>query len=117
IPSVTVKNIVDQLIGQGYVSGRPWLGISGESLSPFYQHYYLLPAGLYITSVESGSPADLAGILPRDILLALDGTPVTSQDDLERLLLDRQTGDTVVLTLYRAGQQGRVELTLAEDKG
>ena len=117
IPSVTVKSIVDQLISQGYVSGRPLLGISGDSLTPFYQHYYLLPAGLYVTAVEIGSPADLAGILPRDILLTLDGTPVTSQDDLDRLLMERQVGDTVVLTLYRAGQQGRVELTLTEDMG
>ena len=117
IPSVTVKNIVEQLISQGYVSGRPWLGISGESLSPFYQHYYLLPAGLYVTAVEAGSPADLAGILPRDILLTLDGDPITSQEDLDRLLSERQVGDSVILTLYRAGQQGRVELTLTEDKG
>ena len=117
IPSVTVKSIVDQLISQGYVSGRPLLGLSGESLSPFYQHYYLLPAGLYITAVETGSPADLAGILPRDILLTLDGIPVSSQDDLDRLLMDRQVGDSVTLTLYRAGQQGRVELTLTEDMG
>ena len=117
IPSATVKTIVDQLISQGYVSGRPWLGITGESLSPFYQHYYLLPAGLYITSVEAGSPADLAGILPRDILLTLDGVSVTSQDDLDRLLMDLQVGDSVTLTLYRAGQQGRVELVLTEDMG
>ena len=117
IPSTTVKAIVDQLISQGYVSGRPLLGLSGESLSPFYQHYYLLPAGLYITDVEAGSPADLAGILPRDILLTLDGIPVSSQDDLDRLLMDRQVGDSVTLTLYRAGQQGRVELTLTEDMG
>ena len=117
IPSVTVKSIVDQLISQGYVSGRPLLGISGESLSPFYQHYYLLPAGLYVTRVEAGSPADLAGILPRDILLTLDDVPVSSQEDLDRLLMDRQVGDSVILTLYRAGQQGRVELTLTEDMG
>ena len=117
IPSATVKTIVDQLISQGYVSGRPLLGITGESLSPFYQHYYLLPAGLYITSVETGSPADLAGILPRDILLTLDGVSITSQEDLDRLLLDRQVGDKVILTLYRAVKQGRVELTLTEDMG
>jgi len=117
IPSATVKSIVDQLISQGYVSGRPLLGISGESLSPFYQHYYLLPAGLYVTFVEAGSPADLAGILPRDILLTLDGTAVTSQEDLDRLLMDLQVGDTVTLTLYRAGKQGTVELKLAEDMG
>ena len=55
IPSATVKEIVDQLIRQGYVSGRPTLGIEGEMLSTFYQYYYRLPAGLYISRVEEGS--------------------------------------------------------------
>ena len=47
IPSVTVKDIVDQIIRQGYVSGRPTLGISGETLPSFYQYYYRFPEGLY----------------------------------------------------------------------
>ena len=38
IPSATVKDVVEQLISQGYVSGRPTLGITGEALSVFYQH-------------------------------------------------------------------------------
>ena len=42
IPSTTVRDIVNQLIEKGYVSGRPYLGISGDSISEFYQFYYLL---------------------------------------------------------------------------
>nr|MBQ8244423.1 trypsin-like peptidase domain-containing protein [Oscillospiraceae bacterium] len=61
IPSATVKDVVDQLIRQGYVSGRPTLGIEGEALSTFYQHYYRLPAGLYVTSVDRGSDAHSKG--------------------------------------------------------
>ena len=49
IPSATVKEIVDQLIQQGYVSGRPTLGLEGETISGVYQHYYRMPKGLYIT--------------------------------------------------------------------
>jgi serine protease Do len=48
IPSSTVKEIVTQLIQQGYVSGRPTLGIWGEGLSSFYQVYFRLPSGLYV---------------------------------------------------------------------
>ena len=117
IPSTTVKAIVDQLISQGYVSGRPTLGISGENLSLFYQNYYLLPSGLYITSVAPDSPAAQAGIEPGDILLTLDGVRIESQEALDRFLFAHQVGDTVTVTIYRAGQQGSADITLAEDMG
>ena len=117
IPSTTVKTIVDQLISQGYVSGRPTLGISGENLSLFYQNYYLLPSGLYITSVAPDSPAAQAGIEPGDILLTLDGVRIESQEALDRFLFAHQVGDTVTVTIYRAGQQGSADITLAEDMG
>ena len=64
IPSATVKEVVDQLISQGYVSGRPTLGITGDGVSNFYQHYYRMPRGLYITKVASGSYAEYYGIEP-----------------------------------------------------
>jgi len=114
IPSATVKTIVDQLISQGYVSGRPTLGIRGESLSAFYQHYYMLPPGLYITHVEPDSAAAQAGIEEGDILLTLDATPITGPEDLDRFLYSCQVGDTVTVTVYRAGKQGSVKLTLTE---
>lgn len=114
IPSATVKSIVDQLVSQGYVSGRPTLGLAGESLSVFYQHYYLLPSGLYINSVDPDGPAGQAGIEPGDILLALDDQRIESQEDLDRFLFNHQVGDTVTVTIYRAGQQGSADITLAE---
>ena len=114
IPSATVKSIVDQLVSQGYVSGRPTLGLAGESLSVFYQHYYLLPSGLYINSVDPDGPAGQAGIEPGDILLALDDQRIESQEALDRFLFNHQVGDTVTVTIYRAGQQGSANITLAE---
>ncbi len=117
IPSVTVKDIVDQLISQGYVSGRPTLGIQGEALSSFYQHYYRLPAGLYITYVEPGSPADSKGITDGDLLLAIGDQRLTTMEELKNILYSLQVGDTVQATVYRAGQRYLVEMVLTEDKG
>ena len=117
IPSATVSQIVDQLISQGYVSGRPLLGIRGEALSLFYQHFYRMPAGLYVTQVEEGSPADLAGVETGDILIQLDSTRISEMDDLNTALYSHQAGDTVTLTIYRSGYQNTLELTLAEDRG
>ena len=117
IPSATVKDIVDQLITQGYVSGRPTLGLEGEPLSTFYQHYYRLPAGLYITHVDSGSDAQVKGIENGDLLLSVDNQRLTTMEELKAILFDRTVGDSVEVIIYRAGQQYRVELTLGEQKG
>ena len=117
IPSATVKEIVDQLITQGYVSGRPTLGLEGEALSTFYQHYYRLPAGLYITRVDPGSDAYLQGIEDGDMLLSVDNQRLTTMEELKAILYDREVGETVEAIIYRAGQQYRVELTLGEQKG
>ena len=117
IPSATVKDVVDQLVHQGYVSGRPTLGIEGEALSTFYQHYYRLPAGLYITHVDRGSDAFAKGIEEGDLVISVEDTRVTTADELRAAIFDFQVGDTVEAVIYRGGQQYLVELTLMEDKG
>ena len=115
IPSTQVKEIVDQIVSQGYVSGRPTLGITGESLSTFYQHYYRMPAGLYITEVDAGSDAEKKGIQEGDMLLYLEDTRVTSMDDLKTAVYDCEVGQTVEVIIYHRGQQYKLELTLSED--
>ena len=117
IPSATVKDIVDQLIAQGYVSGRPTLGLIGETLSTFYQHYYRLPAGLYITYVEQGSDAYRKGVEDGDILMSINDTRVTTMDDINAAIYNLEVGETVQTIIYRGGQQYQVELVLTEDKG
>lgn len=117
IPSATVKEIVNQIICQGYVSGRPWLGIKGESFSSFYQRFYRVPAGLYITEVQSGSPAEAAGIVAGDILMRVDGALISTMDDLNNLLYAHQVGDELSLVVYRAAEQASVTVTLTENRG
>ena len=115
IPSTQVKEIVDQIISQGYVSGRPTLGISGETLSTFYQHYYRMPAGLYITEVDPGSDAARKGIQEGDMLLYLGDTRITGMEDLKTAVYDCQVGEVVEVIVYHKGQQYKLELTLSED--
>jgi len=117
IPSSTVKEITDQLISQGYVSGRPSLGLSGEAVSSFYQFYYRLPSGMYIESVEEGCDADLKGLEPGDILISVDNVRVTSTAELETLLSNYSVGDSVQIIIYRAGHQYSAQLTLHEAMG
>ena len=117
IPSATVKEIVDQLVNQGYVSGRPTLGITGDSISLFDQYYYRWPAGLYITDVEETSDAAQKGIEPGDILMSVNGNPITSRDALTAVLYPMNVGDSVQVIVYRAGTQYQLTLTLTESRG
>lgn len=116
IPSTTVKEIVDQLLSQGYVSGRPWLGVSVQQLSAFDQMYYRLPSGLYVTEVEPNSDAAAQGLVPGDILLSLDNQRLTDTDTLQQILYSHNAGDTVKLVIYRSGVQYSLDLILSEAK-
>ena len=117
IPSTVVKDVVEQIIDQGYVSGRPTIGILGDSVDTFYQYYYRLPAGLYINTVEPGTPAHRAGIEPGDILISIDDIRITDMDTLNSVIFRHEVGDVVTVVIYRGGQKATVELRLTEDKG
>ena len=114
IPSTTVKEIVDQLIQSGYVAGRPSLGLEGEGITSFYQRYYHMPAGLYITEVLENSAAGKMGIQPGDILISLDGVLIADMDKLNQVVFSHQVGDTVTAIIYRGGKHYTLELTLDE---
>ena len=117
IPSATVVDVIAQIIDQGYVSGRPTLGISGEPVSPLYQYYYRLPAGLYLNVVIEGSDAASQGLMPGDILISLNGKSVTSEAELTEFLYGCQVGDTVETLIYRNKTKYTVTLTIEEAKG
>ena len=117
IPSATVREIVDQLVHQGYVSGRPTLGLKGDPISRFDQYYYRWPAGLYITAVEETSNAYALGVEVGDILVSVGGKSITSQEMLDNSLYALNVGDSVQVVIYRAGVQYQLSLTLTEARG
>lgn len=114
IPSTTVKEVVDQLVTQGYVSGRPELGITGEEISPLYQHLYYLPEGLFITEVAENSDAAAKGISPGDVLISIDDTRITDMEELKTCLYSHTAGDTVQVVIYRSGKSYQLTLTIGE---
>ena len=116
IPSTTVKEIVDQLIAQGYVSGRPYLGITGQAVSGFDQLYYRLPQGIYITAVDENSDAAAKGIAPGDVLLQVGATRITDTDTLQTALYAHEAGDAVNVVIYRSGRQYSLEITLGQSQ-
>ncbi|MBE6921816.1 MAG: serine protease [Ruminococcaceae bacterium] len=117
IPSTTVKFIVDQLIAQGYVSGRPTLGLTGEQITRFDQYYFHIPQGLYLTDISPDSDAHAQGITPGDILISLDGEAITNQIQLDTLVNSRNIGDSFTALVYHNGQEMTFTLTVTEYEG
>lgn len=117
IPSSTIIEIVNQLITQGFVSGRPELGLSGESVSSFYQFYYYLPSGLYITEITKDGSADQANLEVGDILISIDGHNITSNETLKKVVYSYNPGDVIEAVVYRSGKQYSVAITVGEANG
>jgi len=107
-----VGPVVNSIIQYGKVT-RPKLGISVLTLRGSEEPTAgLIPAGVYVSAVEEGSPAQRAGIRPDDIIIRVDGERVTLHTDLTNHIAARTAGDTVSLTIYRI--PGLSELTVRD---
>ena len=106
--------ISDELIENGYVAGRPAIGISGDSLPSYYRTYYRLPEGVYVTSVNEGSDAKAKGIREGDIVTAINGEKICSIDELNTVKNQYAAGDEATLTIYRSGTYYEVTVTLVD---
>jgi putative serine protease PepD len=117
IPSNTVRSIVDQLVEDGNVE-HAYLGVQISAVDN----------GVAVTEVRSATPAEDAGLrastgtetvdgveVPTggDVILAVDGDPVTTSAELQSAVDAKQPGDTMTLTVVRDGKRRTVEVTLA----
>ena len=116
IPITSVQTVLEQLANQGYVAGRPDLGMEGQAISTFYQFYYRLPAGILITNLDEDSSAHKQGITRGDVLTSLNGKAITSYDQFEEFIYASSVGDEVTATFYRDGMEFTVKLTVGEEK-
>lgn len=85
-------------------------GMTCQEFSSLYRSYNKWPDGLYISQVEPGSNAQKADIRPGDILIAVNGTPVTAQAELMQAA-SVPSGTQLTLTLFREEKQINVTLT------
>ena len=114
VPTSTVLRVADQLIEQGFFE-YALLGVTGGDLQPAQAEELGLDTtnGAYIGEVVPDSAADDAGIVPGDVVVAIDGDDVTSMSDLSAAIRGYAPDDVVTVTLYGAdGQTRSVEVTL-----
>jgi S1-C subfamily serine protease len=106
IPINKARDVLDELIATGRVA-HIWRGLLGEDMGPDQAAYYALPrpGGMIVTDVFPGTPAEKAGILPGDALLALAGQKVRNKAQFLALLLGRPKGEPLDVLLSRADRQ------------
>jgi len=114
IPINDAIKIANDLISDGYVRGKAYLGVTAGTVTASAAQYYGLVEGAIINSVNEGSCAEKAGLQPNDIIVAVDGKEVTSIDTLNAAKRDYRAGDSAVLKVYRNGSY--VELTITFDE-
>lgn len=114
IPIKVAKPIIDELIENGYVSGRPAIGINGEAMPEYARLYYRLPKGVYITYVSETSDAYRKGIREGDILTAVNDTEVSTLDEVNAVKNQFSAGDTLTLTIFRSGKYYSAEIILMD---
>ncbi|WP_020223270.1 S1C family serine protease [Holdemania massiliensis] len=118
IPSNLVSKIAQELIANGYVTGRPAMGVTVLSIenAQTAMQYGVNSLGVYITDVESGSSAEKAGLQAGDRIISLNNQVVETFADLSVALDNYSVGDTVDIMVSRNGSTVTVSLTLQEKK-
>ncbi len=114
IPSSTVRGVVNALVKDGEVRGRPSIGITVGSIPENAKSEYDLPDGLYISAVTKGSDAEAKGILPGDILTEVNGTPVTNSEQVNAIKNELHVGDTMHFTIWRDGETLEIDVMLMD---
>jgi len=115
IPIDAAKRVVDELIRYGKVR-NVWIGVGTWDITPYLAERLGTTDrnGLYVASLEKGSPADKAGAKVGDIIRKVNGTPVSDVNEAYRALFGANVGDTITLSVERDGKLVTLRLLLEE---
>jgi putative serine protease PepD len=107
IPVDLAEPLAGQLISTGHVN-HPTFGLQAQPIPQVEG----APAGLFVTVVDPGGPAESAGIQAGDVISEVGGQPATTVAVLEKAALTRQAGDTIEITYVRDGKPTTTSVTL-----
>ena len=116
IPVNDAIKVAQELLENGYVTGRPYLGISyyGVTDAQTAAQLGVNSYGVYIVEVVKDGPADKAGLKAGDRIVSVDGSEIGTQSDLGTVMQNYKAGDTMEITVARDGQMQTVTVTLGE---
>lgn len=114
VPINVARTIMNDLIENGRVTNRPWIGIATMKITRQLSQYYGLPAdeGALITKVEVYSPADNAGLRKGDIIEAIDGKRIDDPSQISSNIRKKSVNDGIRITVNRYGRSFEVQLKL-----
>jgi S1-C subfamily serine protease len=114
IPTATLNRVIDPLLADGRVA-RGWLGVGLQPvmIPDGFRQSAGRESGLMVVSLAASAPAEAAGILPGDIVLDIDGAPISRPRALTALLGPDRIGQAVVLRVLRAGTVQTISVTIA----
>ncbi len=115
IPMAIAEPILEEIMLNGHVTGRPSIGITGRSLSETEAEFNDVPQGLYIESVDIRSDAYTKGVKQGDILYGVNGTETATVSEVNDIKEQFKAGDSIVLNLYRAGKYIDIEIILMDE--
>ncbi len=113
IPANLVKGLLPQLLAKGKVDWG-WLGIAIDEVTEETAEELKLPEakGVLVRNVMPGQPAEKGGIRQKDIILAVDGTPVNTPRDLQRIVSTTPVGKEIPVLLLREGKEEAVKVVV-----
>src|SRR6266536_843714 len=116
IPINMAKEIGNELIA-GHKIVRPWLGIRIESLGddPSIRELFKgVEKGVVVRTIEADAPASKSDLRPFDVITNVDGTPVSTDSQLQHEILKKKIGQNVELTVWRKGQTMKIPIKTGE---
>jgi serine protease Do len=114
VPINIAKSVVNELIQNGRVINRPWIGISYVKITKQLAQYYRLPTteGVLIANVEPHSPADYAGLRKGDIIEAVDGKRIDDTVEISLNLRKKNISDKIMMSVNRYGRHFEISVKL-----
>jgi len=113
IPVTTVKTVMEEIIRHGRVV-RGWIGVEPQDITPDLVESFNLKqrSGAIIAGVLKGGPADRAGMLPGDILIAVEDKPLNDTTEMLNHIASLKPGYKARMTILRRGQENTLEVTV-----
>lgn len=110
IPINEAQEIVNDLMNNGYVTGRPQLGITCQDVTSAQNSL----SGVYVVGVNENGAADKAGLQAGDVIVGVNGQQVSTITELNRIKNEFKAGDTLKLTVIRENKYTEINVVLEE---